>query len=189
MPLDGRPLWCEFSQKSGGTGQNSSAAPGESDTLFVGNVGFYTEEQAIRDFFASSGNVMEVRFATNPEDGRRKGFCHVQFETPAQAAEALKCNGMELEQRALRLDLSAKKDRGGRGGGFGGGGRGGGRGGGFGGGRGGGRGGFGDRGGRGRGGFGGRGGGRGGGFNSAVASANKGAIQTGHQPAERILFD
>ena len=95
------------------------------------------------------------------EDGRRKGFCHIQFEEPSQAAEAVKLNGQMVDGRELRLDLSVKRDRGaggGRGGGFGGG-RGGGFGGGFGGGRGGGFGG-----GRGGGFGGGFGGGRGGGF-------------------------
>jgi nucleolin len=100
------------------------------------------------------------------EDGRARGFCHVEFENPAHAADAMKLNGQEIDGRAVRLDLSAPRQggggRGGFGGGRGGGGfRGGDRGGrgGFGGGRGGfggGRG-FGDRGGRG-GGFGGRGG-------------------------------
>jgi hypothetical protein len=27
------------------------------------------------------------------EDGRRKGFCHIQFEEASQAAEAVKLNG------------------------------------------------------------------------------------------------
>lgn len=97
------------------------------------------------------------------EDGRPRGFAHVEFETHEMAKEAMKMAGKSLDGREVRLDLSQSKKReggfgGGRGGGFGGG-RGGsfgggGRGGGFGGGRGG-RGG--DRGGRG-GGFGGRGG-------------------------------
>ena len=110
------------------------------------------------------------------EDGRARGFCHVEFEDPAHAAEAMKLNGHEIDGRACRLDLSAPRTGGGRGG-FGGGRGGGDRGGrgGFGGGRGGfggGRGGFGGgRGGfgGGRGGFGGDRGGRGGrgGFNPA----------------------
>ena len=139
----------------------------------------------------------------NPEDGRPRGFCHVQFDAPAGATAAMEYQGSMLDGRAIRLDLSTPNrngggrgggrgggfgggrggDRGGRGGGFGGG-RGGGfgdrggRGGGFGGGRGGGfgggrGGGFGDRGGRG----GGFGGGRGrGGADSGAIQANKGAI-------------
>ena len=105
------------------------------------------------------------------DEGRPKGFAHVEFDTPEAAKSALELNGGDLDGRQLRLDLSTPSRRGGGfGGGFGGGNRGdrGGRGG---------RGGF-DRGGRGgRGGFGGRGG-RGaprGGFDS-VKNANKGNI-------------
>ena len=99
-----------------------------------------------------------------------------------------------VDGRELRLDLSAKRDRGAGGGGFGGGrggGFGGGRGGGFGGGRGGGfgggRGGFGggrgggDRGGRGRGGF--------VNVNRAAISANKGGIMADAGPAKKTFFD
>ena len=119
------------------------------------------------------------------EDGRPRGFCHVEFEDPAHAADAMKFNGEEIDGRAVRLDLSQSRGGGGGRGGFGGGrggGFGGGRGGGFGGGRGGGfgggrGGGFG--GGRGGGFRGGDRGGRGGrgGFNSGLASQNKGGIQ------------
>ena len=106
----------------------------------------------------------------NPEDGRPRGFCHVQFDAPAGATAAMEYQGSMLDGRAIRLDLSTpNRNGGGRGGGRGGG-FGGGRGGGFGGGRGGG---FGDRGGRG----GGFGGGRGrGGADSGAIQANKGAI-------------
>ena len=110
------------------------------------------------------------------EDGRPRGFAHVEFETHEMAKEAMKMAGKSLDGREVRLDLSQSKKReggfgGGRGGGFGGG-RGGsfgggGRGGGFGGGRGG-RGG--DRGGRG-GGF----GGRGGSFGGRGGSGSRGA--------------
>lgn len=121
------------------------------------------------------------------ETGRCKGFCHVKFSSPADAKKAVETlNGGFMEDRAVRLDLSAPRapggdrggrggrggDRGGRGGGFGGG-RGFGDRGGFGGGRGGDRGGFsrgGDRGGRG-GGF-----GRGRGAPDANKIANTGGI-------------
>jgi len=121
------------------------------------------------------------------EDGRARGFCHIEFADPAHAEAAMKFNGQEIDGRAIRLDLSAPRQGGGGRGGRGGFGDRGGRGcfgdrgrGGLGG-----RGGFGDRGGRGgfgargRGGFGGRGGGRGfgdrgrGGFNPA----QRGSIQ------------
>ena len=65
------------------------------------------------------------------EDGRPRGFAHVEFETHEMAKEAMKLAGKNLDGREVRLDLSQSKKReggfgGGRGGGFGGG-RGGGR--------------------------------------------------------------
>ena len=172
--LDGRTVWVEFSgQAAGGYAPQAGAggeAGGEINTVFVGNLGFRTEQWAIEEFFKSAGNITQVRLGMD-EEGRPRGFAHVEFATAAEATAAMAFAGQELDGRAIRLDLSASRRGGGgggrgapRGGGRGfGGDRGGGRGGGFGGGRGGG---FGDRGGRG-GGFGGRGGdrgGRGGGF-------------------------
>lgn len=109
----------------------------------------------MRDFFAKCGDITSVRIALG-EDGRARGFCHVEFDSHANAKKATETlNGQELDGRAVRLDLSGKRkpsfggrggfgDRGGRGGRGGFGDR---------------RGGFGDR----RGGFGDRGG-RGGSF-------------------------
>jgi len=145
-----------------------AGAAGESNTVFCGNMGYRTEEWAVKEFFAAAGEVTRVRIAMDRETDRPKGFAHIEFADPASAARAVaELNGGNLDGRAVRLDLSATHrpagaggfnggrgggggDRGGRGG-FGGGRGGGDRGGrgGFGGGRGGG-----DRGGRGgRGGF------------------------------------
>ena len=109
-------------------------------------MGFNTTGDAIREFFSECGAIKDVRIPYH-DDGRPKGFGHVEFEDTAAAKKGLEMNGYELDGRALRLDLSTSRGSGGGGGrgGFGGG-RGGDRGGrgGFGGGRGG----F-DRGGRG----------------------------------------
>lgn len=179
--LDGSALQVEFSGDKPGPGGPTSGAVGEATTVFCGNLGFRTTEETIKWFFGQVGEVAQVRIALDAETGRPKGFCHVEFATPADAAKVVQeLNGADLEGRGVRLDLSAPKQRtsgfggGGRGGGFGGG-----RGGGFGGGRGGG-GGFG--GGRGGGFGGGRGGDRGGrggrgrGAPDANKLANTGAI-------------
>lgn len=179
-----KPAGRDFGSNNRGSGGDS----GESTTLFVGNLGFRTTQNGLRDFFSSCGEVKDVRIAMG-EDGRPKGFAHVEFETPDAAKSAVAYNGQELDGRALRLDLSHSSGggggrgggrggfgggRGGGRGGFGGGGYGGGRGGGFGGGRGGG---FGGGRGGGRGGFGGgRGGGRGGSFDPSARAANSGSI-------------
>ena len=160
--LDGRTIWVEFSGQA--AGGYKPQGDGEVNTVFVGNLGFRTEQWAIEEFFKECGTINSVRVAQD-ENGRARGFAHVEFASNAEAVKAMELAGQALDGREVRLDLSASR-RGGGGGGRGGsrgGGRGfgdrGGRGGGFGGGRG-----FGDRGGRGGGFRGGDRGGRGGGF-------------------------
>ena len=78
----GRQITVEFSGNKPGENGPTSAAPGESTCVFCGNIGFYTTEETIRGFFGQAGNVTAVRIALG-EDGRARGFCHVEFETPA----------------------------------------------------------------------------------------------------------
>ncbi|KAI1813255.1 hypothetical protein GGS20DRAFT_586675 [Poronia punctata] len=141
----------------------------ESDTLFVGNLPFEVDEDAIGAFFGEVAEVKSIRLPKDPESGNPKGFGYVTFNSIDEAKSVFDAkNGAYIGEgrasRAIRLDFAGQRPpregggfgggRGGGGGGFGG--RGGGRGGGGFGGRGGG--------GRGGGGFGGRGGGgRGGG--------------------------
>lgn len=121
----------------------------ESETLFVGNLPFSANEDAIHEMFGPCGNVMGIRLPTDPESGRPKGFGYVQFSSVDEARQAFNdLNGADLNGRPIRLDYSSPRPNNGGGGR---GGRGGARG----------------------GGRGGRGGGRGG---SDVASKNRGGI-------------
>lgn len=82
--LDNRQIKCEFSGQKPQMGGPTSGQPGESDTIFCGNLGFHTSEDAIYEFFGQAGSVKNVRIAMN-EEGRPKGFCHVEFNSPADA--------------------------------------------------------------------------------------------------------
>lgn len=50
------------------------------------------------------------------EDGKPRGFAHVEFGSAEEAKEAVKLTGVELDGRTVRLDVSAPR----RGAGFGG---------------------------------------------------------------------
>ena len=75
------------------------------------------------DSFAQSGldkprshqchrrRVVQVRIAEDYETGKRKGFGHVEFAAPESAVKAMEFNGEELEGRALRIDVSAPRQR------------------------------------------------------------------------------
>jgi len=116
--LDGRSISVKFSsQAPEGFKPSGAPAEGESSTLFVGNLGFKTEQWAIEDFFKGCGEIKSVRIATG-DDGRPRGFAHVEFGSSTDAQSAMKLNGKDLDGRAVRLDVSAGRKSGGGGGGF-----------------------------------------------------------------------
>lgn len=126
--IDGRSLTITFSdqkpertdapqQRSFG---NAGGNQGPAFTVFVGNLGFRTTEDSVRNFFSKAGNVLSVRIAKH-EDGRAKGFCHVDFEAETSVKTAIGFAGQDLDGREVRVDASEprKPREGGFGGGFG----------------------------------------------------------------------
>jgi len=61
-------------------------------TVFVGNLGFRTEQWALEEFFKGCGTINAVRIALG-EDERPRGFAHVEFSSNAEAVEAMKLAG------------------------------------------------------------------------------------------------
>lgn len=47
-------------------------------TIFVGNLAFKTDENSLRNFFSSCGEVLGARVQKN-EEGNSKGFAYVNF--------------------------------------------------------------------------------------------------------------
>jgi nucleolin len=83
----------------------------ESKCIFVGNLSFKTDEDSIRDFFDGCGSIDDVRVAS--QDGKSKGFCHVEFESIEAASKAMRKNGSELDGRDIRVDFSSQRREGG----------------------------------------------------------------------------
>jgi len=91
-------------------------------TVFVGNLGFHTDQDTLWKFFESCGDIKDVRVGKGP-DGRAKGFAHVEFTSEDAVKAAIALKGSNLDGRELNIDCSANKSGGGSGGrgGFGGG--------------------------------------------------------------------
>ena len=53
----------EFSGDAAGAPTHGAAQSGEADTVFCGNLGFYTTEETVRGFFEVAGEVATVRIA------------------------------------------------------------------------------------------------------------------------------
>ena len=72
-------------------------------TVFVRNVPYAADEEAIRAAFASAGEVVEIHFGMG-QDGRPRGYCHVEFRTPEAAQAALGMSGTMVLDREVKVE-------------------------------------------------------------------------------------
>ncbi len=89
-----------------------------SKTLYVGNLSWGTTEEKVRELFGQYGPVLSLRWITDRETGRFRGFCFVEMDN-ANADKAIHAlNGFECDGRALRVNVAEERQerRGGRGG-------------------------------------------------------------------------
>ena len=92
--------------------------------IYVGNINFSTDEDALRTAFSEHGEVAEVAVITDRDTGRPRGFAFVTMPDDAAAGTAIEAlNGKELDGRTLNVNEARSRNEGGGGGGGGGGGR------------------------------------------------------------------
>jgi cold-inducible RNA-binding protein len=92
--------------------------------LYVGNLSYSTTETALRDTFASVGEVASVSIVTERTSGRSKGFAFVEMATDEGAEAAIsQLNGRDMDGRQINVAEARPMQpreggfRGGRGGG------------------------------------------------------------------------
>ena len=102
-----------------GVGARPSARDAMGNRLYVGNLSFTTDTDAIRELFATMGQVSDVYLVMDRDSGRPRGFAFVTMATGAVAKKAIaELDGATLDNRQLRVN--AAEDRQARGGGGGG---------------------------------------------------------------------
>jgi len=79
------------------------AASGPSVTLYVGNLPYKANEDAVRDLFQQSGSVLNVRLMKDRQTGRRRGFGFVEVAAKDAAKVIQKLNDFEYEGRTLKV--------------------------------------------------------------------------------------
>ncbi len=103
--------------------------------IYVGNLSYETDDQALQELFGQHGNVSSARVIIDKFSGRSRGFGFVEMPDSAEANAAISAlNEQDFQGRNLRVNESQPKPRnndrrgggGGGGGGYGGGGGGGG---------------------------------------------------------------
>jgi RNA recognition motif-containing protein len=86
--------------------------------LYVGNLSFDTDENALRDVFAEHGEVTDVHVMTDRDTGRPRGFAFVTMKSAADAQKAMRSlDGAVVDNRPLRVNEAEDRPRGGGGGG------------------------------------------------------------------------
>lgn len=89
--------------------------------IYVGNLPFSADENAVRELFSQHGTVESVALIMDRETGRPRGFGFVEMPR-ADAARAIQTlNGFNMGGRPLKVNEAQDKPRGGGGGGGGGG--------------------------------------------------------------------
>src|SRR6476620_6423440 len=97
--------------------------------LYVGNLPYDTDEQALQTLFAGAGTGESVSVMRDMATGRARGFAFVEMATDEDAQKAISMlNDHDLGGRTLTVNEARPKPQGtrGGGGGYGGGGYGGG---------------------------------------------------------------
>jgi RNA recognition motif-containing protein len=101
--------------------------------IYVGNLSFKTDENALRAAFEQHGQVASASIVMDRETGRSRGFGFVEMSNDEEARNAINAmNGQNLDGRDLTVNEAKPREPrpggggfgGGRGGGGGGGGRG-----------------------------------------------------------------
>ncbi len=93
--------------------------------LYVGNLSYKIDEEALKAAFAEMGEVESVKIIKDPVTGRSKGFGFVEMTTEEDAQKAISTlNGTTLMERTITVnEAKPQTDRRPRTGGGGGGGR------------------------------------------------------------------
>jgi RNA recognition motif-containing protein len=92
--------------------------------LFIGSLAWATNDDSLRDFFASAGNVVSANVIVDRETGRSKGFGFVEMGSDEEAKKAIdELNGKDLDGRAIVVSEARPREERPRngGGGYGGG--------------------------------------------------------------------
>ncbi len=80
--------------------------------LYVGNLSYHTNEDALRSFFSNFGTVESAKIIFDRDTGSSKGFGFVEMSSDEEASAAIDgTNGQELEGRQLRVNEAMDKPR------------------------------------------------------------------------------
>ncbi|MBU1039700.1 MAG: RNA-binding protein [Desulfovibrionales bacterium GWA2_65_9] len=79
-------------------------------SIYVGNIAFSTSEDDIRNLFSQFGEVNSVKFISDRETGRFRGFGFVEMDDNAAREAVQALNGKEVGGRALKVNEAQERE-------------------------------------------------------------------------------
>ncbi len=87
--------------KSTSQSTNDSAPSSEIATLYIGNLAYKADEQAVKDYFEKAGTVLSVRLVKDKRTGRRKGFGFIEINPGDEKMFIKQLNESEFMERNI----------------------------------------------------------------------------------------
>jgi len=77
----------------------------------VGSLPWAVNDEALKEAFATYGNVISANVVTDRQTGRSRGFGFVEFENDSEATAAIEAlNGSELDGRNIVVNEAKPKN-------------------------------------------------------------------------------
>jgi hypothetical protein len=93
----------------GGTTDDEGTEEAESKTLYVGNLPYRANEQAVQDHFELQGRVHSVRLMKDRRTGKRKGYGFVEMDAKGANKAIKNLNDSEFQERTLKVRMAKDK--------------------------------------------------------------------------------
>ncbi len=79
--------------------------------IYVGNLSYEVEENAIKELFSSHGNVSGVKLLTDRETGRSRGIAFVTMDDFKEAQAAIKeLDGTDFSGRPMKVNQARERE-------------------------------------------------------------------------------
>ena len=91
------------------TNASTTAQQGELSTLYVGNLPYRANEQAVQEHFEKYGSVSSVRLMKDRRTGKRKGYGFVEMNEKGAHKTIKSLNDSVFQERTLKVRLAKDK--------------------------------------------------------------------------------
>ena len=75
----------------------------------MGNLSFKIDQKSVKKVFKDCGEIEHVRFATDRETGKVRGFGYIEFVNAESVDEAMKLQGQMVMGRPIRIDYAENR--------------------------------------------------------------------------------